>query len=259
MLNDLSRSKNGDLPESLAGGPGCVGVNIGAITVKVAALQGDDLFSSVVTHQGRPMEALKELLRKKEFSGADYFGVSGSRGHITEVAAIQRALDETRGDFDAVASLGGESFLVIPPDGSKDRECAFAQQMRCRKRRVLCAADRTNEARHGGGDRALVPAARSCPWRAGARSTANRTSPTSSTGTKRAPKTSCIRCMTAWPTRWSRCSNRGSGSSNGCSSSAACPEMRQCSRRSGRSFLPRNCRPTRKPLFRGLGLRPAYP
>jgi predicted CoA-substrate-specific enzyme activase len=90
----------------------CVGVNIGAITVKVAALQGNDVFSRVVTHQGRPLEALEEILLGKEFDRADYFGVSGSRGHITEVAAIGRALAGTKGDFDAVTSLGGESFLV---------------------------------------------------------------------------------------------------------------------------------------------------
>ncbi|MHC4218758.1 MAG: acyl-CoA dehydratase activase, partial [Planctomycetota bacterium] len=38
--------------------------------------------------------------------------MSGHLGHIPEVAAIQRALRELDGDFDAVASLGGESFLV---------------------------------------------------------------------------------------------------------------------------------------------------
>jgi predicted CoA-substrate-specific enzyme activase len=90
----------------------CVGVNIGAITVKVVALRGDDVFSKVKTHQGRPLEVLGELLAGKEFNGADWFGVSGRRGHISEVAAIERALAELGGDFDAVASLGGESFLV---------------------------------------------------------------------------------------------------------------------------------------------------
>jgi len=92
--------------------PFCVGVNIGAISVKAVALQGEEIFSRVVPHQGRPMEALAELLLEKEFSGAAYYGVSGSRGHITEVAAIERALAGTPGDFNAVASLGGESFLV---------------------------------------------------------------------------------------------------------------------------------------------------
>jgi predicted CoA-substrate-specific enzyme activase len=46
------------------------------------------------------------------FADAEYFGVSGQLGHITEVAAIRRALGELEEDFDAVASLGGESFLV---------------------------------------------------------------------------------------------------------------------------------------------------
>jgi predicted CoA-substrate-specific enzyme activase len=99
--------------------PSCVGVNIGAITVKVAALRGGDVFSRVVAHQGRPLEALREVLLEGEFGGADWFGVSGSRGHITEVAAIERALAETRSDFDAVASLGGESFLVYLLTGNR--------------------------------------------------------------------------------------------------------------------------------------------
>src|SRR4029079_4365540 len=51
-------------------------------------------------------------------AGADYFGVSGHLGHITEAAAIQRALVALKRDFDAVVSLGGESFLVyILADG----------------------------------------------------------------------------------------------------------------------------------------------
>jgi predicted CoA-substrate-specific enzyme activase len=89
-----------------------VGVNIGAITLKAVALQGEGSFTRVMTHQGRPMDALRELLLEKEFGKAEYFGISGSRGHITEVAAIERALAERLGEFDAVASLGGESFLV---------------------------------------------------------------------------------------------------------------------------------------------------
>ena len=47
-----------------------------------------------------------------ELAGAEFFGVSGHLGHISELAAIQRALREVGGEFDAVASLGGESFLV---------------------------------------------------------------------------------------------------------------------------------------------------
>ncbi|MGZ9275215.1 MAG: acyl-CoA dehydratase activase, partial [Nitrospira sp.] len=89
-----------------------VGVNIGALTVKVAVVRGDARNATVVAHQGRPLEVLKEVLARPEFADAEYFGVSGQLGHVPEVAAIQRALHEVNGAFDAVASLGGESFLV---------------------------------------------------------------------------------------------------------------------------------------------------
>ncbi len=89
-----------------------VGINIGALTVKVAALQGDDRSAAVLAHQGRPLEILNEMLARPEFADAEYFGVSGQLGHVSEVAAVQRALREVDGTFDAVASLGGESFLV---------------------------------------------------------------------------------------------------------------------------------------------------
>jgi predicted CoA-substrate-specific enzyme activase len=95
-----------------------VGVNIGALTVKVVTLRGDARSARVVAHQGRPLEVLSGLIAEPEFADAGYFGVSGHLGHIPEVAAIQRALRETDGGFDAVVSLGGESFLVyILADG----------------------------------------------------------------------------------------------------------------------------------------------
>jgi predicted CoA-substrate-specific enzyme activase len=111
LLNTLPKRMNA-LPQETLPRPCCVGINIGAITVKIVALRGGDVCSSVKTHQGRPWEALEEMLAGKEFDGADWFGVSGRRGHISEVAAIERALGELGSDFDAVASLGGESFLV---------------------------------------------------------------------------------------------------------------------------------------------------
>lgn len=89
-----------------------VGIDIGALTVKVAAIRGNERCATVVAHQGRPLEVLNEVLARPEFADAEYFGVSGQLGHIPEVAAIQRALREVEGTFDAVASLGGESFLV---------------------------------------------------------------------------------------------------------------------------------------------------
>jgi len=96
-----------------------VGVNVGALTVKVAALQPAGILARVVSHHGRPLEVLQKLLAT-EFADGEFFGVSGSMGEISEVAAIQRALREVAGGsrFDAVAALGGESFLVyILADG----------------------------------------------------------------------------------------------------------------------------------------------
>jgi predicted CoA-substrate-specific enzyme activase len=89
-----------------------VGINVGALTVKAVALSGDERIAAVSAHRGRPLEALEKLLAAPDFAGAEYFGVCGVLGHITEVAAIQRALKEAGGGYDAVASLGGESFLV---------------------------------------------------------------------------------------------------------------------------------------------------
>ncbi|MBI2929658.1 MAG: anhydro-N-acetylmuramic acid kinase [Verrucomicrobia bacterium] len=117
-----------------------VGVNVGALTVKLVALRGDDRQASVVAHQGRPLEVIEGLIAAGEFTGAAYC-VSGPLGHISEVAAIQRALGEVAGEFDAVASLGGESFLVYLLAGGRitnvlsHNKCAagsgefFAQQI----------------------------------------------------------------------------------------------------------------------------------
>jgi predicted CoA-substrate-specific enzyme activase len=87
-------------------------MNIGALSVKVVVLDGERREARVALHCGRPLETLREMLAEQEFAGAEYFGVSGQLGHLTEVAAIRRALRELGGDFDAVVSLGGEAFLV---------------------------------------------------------------------------------------------------------------------------------------------------
>lgn len=71
-----------------------VGVNIGALTVKVVAVRADAKEFRVRAHQGRPLDVLEDLLATAEFADAEYFGVSGHLGHISELAAIQRALRE---------------------------------------------------------------------------------------------------------------------------------------------------------------------
>ncbi len=90
----------------------CAGVNIGALSVKAVALDGERREARVALHCGRPLETLKEMLAQTAFAGVEYFGVSGKLGHLTEVAAIRRALREFDEDFDAAVSLGGEAFLV---------------------------------------------------------------------------------------------------------------------------------------------------
>ena len=41
-----------------------LGVNIGALTVKVAALRGDARTATGLAHQGRPLEILDEVLAR---------------------------------------------------------------------------------------------------------------------------------------------------------------------------------------------------
>ena len=141
-----------------------VGVNIGALTVKVAALKGDARSATVLAHQGRPLEILDDILARQEFADAEYFGVSGQLGHISEVAAIQRALREVDGAFDAVASLGGESFLVYSSwtDGSP-MSCPTTNA-----RREAASSSSSRSAGWGSAwrKRSSDPSrARSCRWR----------------------------------------------------------------------------------------------
>ena len=144
-----------------------VGVNIGAIAVKVVALRGDELYSKAVTHQGRPLEVLEEILAQKEFSHADFFGVSGRRGHISEVAAVQRALRELQGARDAVVSLGGESLLVDSLSNGKianvraHNKCAAGSGEFCVQQigRMGLGIEEAIECSHGG---KVVPLASRC-------------------------------------------------------------------------------------------------
>jgi hypothetical protein len=97
----------------------CVGVNVGALTVKVVAVRGGSVVGRVELHRGRPLEVLDGLLEQPQFAAAKSIGVSGRLGHIAESAAIQRVLREVPGRFDAVAALGGESFLVYILSGDR--------------------------------------------------------------------------------------------------------------------------------------------
>ena len=94
-----------------------IGINIGALTVKVARLDGEQASFRAVSHQGRPVQALHEVLRG--FGTGEFYGVCGCLGHLSEVAATQAALEHLGGSFDAVASLGGETFATYLLEGRR--------------------------------------------------------------------------------------------------------------------------------------------
>ena len=94
-----------------------VGINIGAVTVKVVSVDGERVDWRVVPHQGRPLEVVEAL--RQELPVGALFGVSGHLGHISEVAATEAALEYVDGRFDPVASLGGEAFAVYLLEGSR--------------------------------------------------------------------------------------------------------------------------------------------
>ena len=50
---------------------------------------------------------------------ATHYGICGPMGHLSEAAAVQRALQSIDDEFDAVISLGGESFTAYLLDGKR--------------------------------------------------------------------------------------------------------------------------------------------
>ena len=92
-----------------------IGINLGALAVKVVRLDGDRLTFRIVNHQGEAGQALQQLLA--EFPAAEAYGVCGHRGHLSEAAATEAALEYVGADFDAVASLGGEITAVYLLNG----------------------------------------------------------------------------------------------------------------------------------------------
>jgi len=94
-----------------------VGINIGAVTVTGACLDDDQVRYCTVNHQGRPLRVVDQLVEESPLGSV--FGVSGHLGHISEAAATQAAVEHVGGDFDAVASLGGEVFAVYLLEGTR--------------------------------------------------------------------------------------------------------------------------------------------
>ena len=87
-----------------------MGINIGSISVKTAILESDAVIShQIIPHFGDPTSIIEDL---ENSNGIEYFGVSGYLGEINETDAIQTALFRSGKSYDAVISLGGESFVV---------------------------------------------------------------------------------------------------------------------------------------------------
>ena len=95
-----------------------VGVNIGALTVKVVVLRAGATNAVVVAHQGRPLEVLQGLSPARSsptpaISACPDIWATSLRSPPSSGRCARWA-----GGFDAVVSLGGESFLVyILADG----------------------------------------------------------------------------------------------------------------------------------------------
>lgn len=87
-----------------------VGFNIGSISVKLVELssEGEIKRRVIVHHQGQPRKVIESMISKDD----TYYGVSGHFGHISESVAIDRALKRQKKNYDAIISLGGETFAV---------------------------------------------------------------------------------------------------------------------------------------------------
>ena len=95
-----------------------IGVNIGALTVKLAVLNGAESASTVVAHLGRPLAVLEKLLTDKEYAALTISVCPAISAILPRPRRFSALWSSLKRDFDAVVSLGGESFLVyIVADG----------------------------------------------------------------------------------------------------------------------------------------------
>src|SRR3990172_4103819 len=82
-----------------------IGVNIGALTVKLSALNGAEARSIVVPHQGRPAAVLKELLAEVDFAAADILHTL----HDSMASKVIALLEKGRSELRRVLLIGGVS------------------------------------------------------------------------------------------------------------------------------------------------------
>ncbi len=93
-----------------------VGINIGSISVNVVWIDEEGhLKAEKRGHFGNPQGVLGSILHKARLDDSInpvYHEVCGSFGSNSEVVAIERALQEVDDKYEAVLSLGGESFVL---------------------------------------------------------------------------------------------------------------------------------------------------
>jgi len=67
-------------------------------------------------HQGNPQDVLKDIISSNFLVGTNFYGVCGSFGDISEIEAIERAIQQDDEKYDVILSLGGEAFVLYVLD-----------------------------------------------------------------------------------------------------------------------------------------------
>ncbi len=90
-----------------------MGVNIGSVSVNVVSVDENmNVQTYKQPHLGKPKEVLDQIIEKNINGNNCYYNVSGSFGEISEIVAVERAINSYDEKFDVVVSLGGEAFVL---------------------------------------------------------------------------------------------------------------------------------------------------
>ncbi len=118
--NNINRKKN---LSSLSSTAQYVGLNIGSISVNVVWTEQDGNFRTEKrNHLGNPQGVLAKILHDNNLDTKSmpiFYDVCGTFGSKSEIVAIERALQEVGENYEAVLSLGGESFVLYVIDKQK--------------------------------------------------------------------------------------------------------------------------------------------
>lgn len=95
--------------------PRYIGINIGSLTIKKVVIESSKILVNIIPHHGLPLELIDEYSKETGF-----FGISGKMGHISEPAAIERALKELQIPCDMIISLGAEVFVLYLVNKKKE-------------------------------------------------------------------------------------------------------------------------------------------